>query len=297
MLELISYISVTSGFMRTNINYEQIYQLTLRKQWVELLELVYQCSKAASSDELVMRAVQTFEDEFFSELDKGVVKDNIETILLNLFLLDKGRTYKLSEERSVRVVVELVNFYKRQGLPNKAYDYAQFYPLNEVCAEIIRLHQKSLPKVVQHSQSNQIKVTENRSIANVDHTTSLFKSRQEVDFFMALREIFQMFVVYPNVALSCLIDFDKIKDSLSLEEKSFFFKGIIDCVVFDQHNSYKPINFFELDSHYHDRHDQKLKDSYKDNILTLAGQRLYRIRKTSGNQGRAEFMKLIREIT
>ncbi|MEH2145424.1 hypothetical protein [Nostoc sp.] len=83
---------------------------------------------------------------------------------------------------------------------------------------------------------------------------------------------------------------------MSQEEISFFFRGIVDCVVFDQHESYKPIKFFELDSSYHDSPEQKLRDSYKDKILALAGQTLYRIRKTSNNQGRAEFMKLIREI-
>jgi hypothetical protein len=64
---------------------------------------------------------------------------------------------------------------------------------------------------------------------------------------MAVRENFQMFVVYPNVSLSCLIEFDKIKSNLSQEERNFFFRGIVDCVVFDQHESYKPIKFFELD--------------------------------------------------
>jgi len=285
--------------MVTNIDYEQIYQLTFRKQWSELLELVYKYSKAASSDELVMRAVKTFENEFFGELDKDeeVVTNDRESLLEKLFLLDKGRIYKLSEERSIRVVVDLVNIYRSKGLLKKAYDYAQFCPKNDICAEIIRLHQESLPKVVEHSQSNHIKVPENKSVANVNYTTSLFKSNQEVEFFMAVREIFQMFVVYPNVALNCLIDFDKIKNNLSPEERSFFFRGIIDCVVFDQHNRYKPIKFFELDSHHHDLPEQQLRDSYKDKILALAGQKLYRIRKTSDNQGRTEFMKLIREIT
>ena len=64
-------------YMAENIDYEQIYQLTFRKQWAELLELVYKYSKSASSDELVMRAVNTFENEFFAELDKGISKDKI----------------------------------------------------------------------------------------------------------------------------------------------------------------------------------------------------------------------------
>ena len=40
--------------MAENIDYEQIYQLTFRKEWAKLLELVYKYSKFASSDELVI---------------------------------------------------------------------------------------------------------------------------------------------------------------------------------------------------------------------------------------------------
>lgn len=283
--------------MTTNIDYEQIYQLTFGKQWLELLDLVYKYSRIASTDELVMSAVRTFENEFFEELDRGITKDNLETLLEKLFLLDKGKIYQLSKERSGRIVVELVKLYKSKGLTKQAYDYAKFYPKNEICAEVISEYEGALPtKVITHSQTQTIRVIQNNNIANVNYTTSLFKSRQEMEFFMAVREVFQMFVVYPNVSISCLINFDKIKNELSSEEKSFFFKGIVDCVVFDQHNNYKPIKFFELDSPHHDLQEQKLRDNYKNNILALAGQKLYRIRKISDRQGKTEFIKLIREI-
>lgn len=282
--------------MTTNIDYEQIYKLTFLKQWSELLPLVHKYSKAASSDERVKMAVRTFEDEFFGDLDKDVKNGNVQPLLENLFLLDRGKTYQLSEERFTIVVVKLVEACRREGLMKKAYDYAKYCPKNKVCAEIIELHQESLPRVVEHSQSNRITVTENRKIAHENCTTSLFKSNQEIDFFMGVREAFPMYVVYPNVALSCVINFEKIKDHLSQEERNFFFKGIIDCVVFDQCNSYKPTKFYELDSSYHDSPEQKQKDSYKDKILSLAGQKIYRVRKTSENQGRSEFMKLVKEL-
>lgn len=283
--------------MVTNIDYEHIYKLTHRKQWSELLDLVHQYSKAASSDELVMGAVKTFENEFFGDLEKGVESDNIRFILEKLFLLDRGKIYKLSEDRFCRIVVELVKIYSKQGRSKEAYDLAAKYcPKNEICAEIINLYEESFPKVIEHSQSQKIRVTENRNVASANYTTSLFKSNQELEFFMGVREVFQMFVVYPNVALSCVISFEKIQTSLSQEEKSFFFRGIIDCVVFDQHNNYKPTKFFELDSSYHDSIEQLQRDNIKDKILGLAGQKLYRMRKTSDNQGSKEFMKLIREI-
>ena len=201
----------------------------------------------------------------------------------------------LTVEWFVRVVVELMGIYSEKG-QNLAYEYVKFCPENEACANFIELYEESLPKIIEHSQSKQIRVTENRKIVNEDYTTSLFKSRQEEEFFMGVREAFPMYTVYPNVALSCVINFDKIKIHLSQEERAFFFKGIIDCVVFDHHKSYKPTRFYELDSSYHDSLEQKQKDSYKDNILSLAGQRLNRIRQTLGNQGRNEFMILVKEM-
>ncbi|MEH1897689.1 MAG: hypothetical protein V7K72_05285 [Nostoc sp.] len=122
--------------MAENVDYEQIYQLTFRKQWAELLELVYKYSKFASSDELVRRAVNTFENEFFGELDKVIAKDDIETGLENLFLLHKGKIYSLTENRAITVVIELVNIYRNKGLLLEAYNYAVFYPKQEICAEV-----------------------------------------------------------------------------------------------------------------------------------------------------------------
>ncbi|WPF86979.1 hypothetical protein WEU38_09105 [Cyanobacterium aponinum AL20118] len=279
------------------IDQEYIYQLIYRKEWRELLDFVYQYSKISTSDELIVNAVKIFEDELFRELHKGSETKDFQDILEKLFLLDKGRAYKLSEGRSSRVIVELVKLYNAQGLKKKAYEYAKYNPSDEICAEVINLYEKTLPKVVEHSQSHKIRVTKNRNKPNVNYVRSLFRSNQEIEFFMVVREIYQMYVVYPNVALSCVIDFNKIKDNLAQEERDFFFKGIIDCVVFDQHQNYIPVKFFELDSHYHDSFEQQKKDNYKDHILSLAGQKLYRIRKSSNEQGRQEFMKLIRELS
>jgi len=213
--------------MMINIDYEHIYQLILRKDWFELLDIVYKYSKTTSSDEQVMRAVKIFEDEFFIELDKGTKNDNLKPLLEKLFILHKGRIYNLSEERFVTVVVRLVEIYNEKGLKEEAYNHAKFCPKNEVCAKFINRYEESLPKIIEHSQSNYIRVTENRKIVNKDYTTSLFKSRQEEEFFMGVREAFPMYIVYPNVALSCVINFEKIKVHLSQEERVFSSKELL----------------------------------------------------------------------
>ena len=277
------------------IDYEEIYRLAYQERWSELLDLVHKSSKEAALDEMVQQAVKTFEDYFFSQLERGT-KENTEPYLKKLFLLHVGQIYKLPQDRFNRVVVDLVETYMKAGQKYDAYDCAKSHPQHELCAKVIREYEASLPKIVEHSQREQITVVESAVISKEDRTISLFKSQQEIDFFMALREVFQMYTVYPNVSLSCVIDYEQIKNNLSFEERDFFFKGIIDSVVFDHHNNYKPLHFFELDSGFHDTEQQRKKDEYKTKILSLAGKKLYRIRKTARKQGQREFAKLIREM-
>jgi hypothetical protein len=283
--------------MAVNINYEYIYQLIFQKKWIELINFITPYSKDGWSDELVMRAMKSFENEFFKELDEHNSNENNLDLLLKLFIIDKGRLYKFAPEYMIRIVREIVKIYQAKNLAELAYKYAMFCPNDEICAEIIRKHEKLLPKVLEHSQSDKIKVTENPILDNIDYTINFFKYQDKIDFFLAIKEVFQMYVVYPNVALSCLIDFKKIEDKLSINEKDIFFKTIVDCVIFDQRKNYKPIKFYQLDSYYHELPEHKIKNSYKDKFFTLAGQKLYRIRKTSNGQGKADFIKLIKEIT
>jgi hypothetical protein len=278
-----------------SIDYEEIYRLAYQERWADLLDLVHKNAKEASSDDMVQQAVKTFENYFFSQLEIGIT-ENTEPYLQTLFSLHIGKIYELPQDRFNRVVVILVETYEKAGEHYAAYDCAKFYPQHELCAKVINEHEASLPKIVEHSQRDQIRVVESAVVSEEDHTISLFRSQQEIDFFMALRDAFQMFTVYPNVALSCIIDYEQIKSNLSQVERDFFFRGIVDCVVFDHYNNYKPLHCFELDSGFHDAEQQKQKDDYKTRILSLAGKTLYRIRKTARKQGQKEFARLIRDV-
>jgi len=66
-------------------------------------------------------------------------------------------------------------------------------------------------------------------------------------------------------------------------------------VVFDYHLDL-PKFFFELDSSYHDTPAQKEKDALKNRIFSVAGLKLYRIRRVAVEKTRADFSRLIREI-
>lgn len=278
-----------------SIDYEEIYRLAFEKRWAELLDIVHKHSKVAASDEMIQRAVGTFEDYFFLQFEPGGGQE-LAPYLKKLFALHVGGIYRLPEDRFRLIVLELVSLYRLSGDVFSAYDCAKFYAEHPACAEVIAAFEANQPKIVAHSQSQQINVAEMPVASEIDHTTSLFKSQQEIDFFLALRDVFPMYTVYPNVALSTVISYSGIKAGLSGEEKDYFFKGIVDSVVVDHHDNYKPVFFFELDSAFHDIEERRRKDELKNRIVGLAGKKLYRIRRIARKQGKAEFVKLIREI-
>lgn len=276
---------------------KQIDRLIQTKKWFDLINVIHKYSSYQFflKNQSIVNSLEIFEAQFCEDLENNLECANNQSVLEIIFQLHKGRIYQLSDQTFTQTVVKLAKIYEKKGSTQEAYNFAKLCPKNSICAEIIKSYKESIPRVIEHSQSHKIQLTENQNISDVDYTISLFRSKQEIDFFMAVRYLFQNHIIYPNVALSCVIDSKKIRSQISKEEYNFFFKGIIDCVVFDQHNNYKPIKFFELDSDYHDKPEKKKNDEYKNNILSKAGHILYRIRKIDESQGKEEFIQLIRE--
>lgn len=274
---------------------EIIFQLLTREEWKQLLSFVWQNPELIDSDPRIKHAVDTCETVFFSKLgedqNEGILLSNLETF----YALHKGKKHILSDARFNILVREVVSIWKDKDL-HQAYDRAKNCPNDELCQSVIKQYENSIPKQVVHSQSGVVRVVENKNISNNDGRRTLFKSPQEKEFFDAVRDVYPQFIVYPNVAISSIIEFDAVKEKLSNEERSYFFMAIVDCVVFDYHQLYLPKYFFELDSSYHDNPTQQKKDECKNNILSAAGQKLHRIRKTDGGQSRVDFTRLIREL-
>jgi hypothetical protein len=211
-----------------------------------------------------------------------------------LWLLDSGKFYRVNEEERKKIVCQLVK--RKPSKSIETYSFAKMYPGEPICEKVIIDYEKSIPKAVEHTQEAVISVTESREVSNVDYTISLFKSRQEVEFFYALKRTYDSYQIYPNVAISCLLSWQLIKESLTSSERDYYFKGIIDFVVFDQADGFKPIHFFELDSIYHDLEERKAKDVLKDSIFSKAGVKIIRIRKHDKTISEQDFIKLIREL-
>ncbi len=273
---------------------EEIYRWILKEDWDSLTKFAHTHAKVFGKDEIPKSAVETFIKQFVTQAKLGNTGPNHARNINHLFVLHKTKLFLIADDDFEVIVVEVLRL--NQDDIEQAIYYARLLPNNGLCAQVIARYESHLPKTVGHSQSRVLNVTENRNIADVNYTIPLFKSQQEYEFFQALRQVYPRYDVYPNVALSCIVNFDAVKADLSVDERNFFFTGIVDCVVFDQHRGYKPVFFFELDSVYHDTKEQQAKDGYKDKILSVAGQKLYRIRKVSREIGTDDFVTMINEV-
>ena len=268
---------------------EQLYRSAFAAQWDVGLDWLHRHGAAAAADDGLSRAARTFTDALLTTSPTSALGAALE----KLFLLHTGRLYRLTEPQFERVVERLVLHHHDR--PEAALGYARFCPGNARCAETIRHHGAPVRQPVPSGEGHT--VTQTRPRTDVPGATRpLFRSQQEADFFMAVRDVFAAYFAYPNVALSTLVDFEQVRERLSERERGFFFRGLVDCVVFDQHAGYRPVLFFELDSPLHDEAAQQDRDRIKDRVLALAGQRLYRIRRPKEAQGRAGFVALLREL-
>jgi hypothetical protein len=280
----------------TTINREDVYLLTYERQWEQLIELLRSNDKyaAITNDEVLVNFI---ERHFINELINKPI-DNDETKhkeVLEIFCMlheSKQHNFILSDNNYRKIIIKIVENEPKVEL---SYRYASKFPEEEVCRNVIERYEEHLPKVFHHSQQEKFHVTENKNIQKIDARISLFKSKQEYQFYKAVREVFATYHVYPNVAISAIIDIDQIGNQLSQDERNYSFKALIDCVVVDAENEFKPFKFFELDSDFHDDITQQRKDKMKDRILSTAGQKLYRIRKVANYETETDFIKLIRD--
>jgi len=273
------------------VDQEDVYDLLYRERWAELLDLIHRNLDSVDNDTLLRRAVATFAEVFCERLSSEGPSGH-EAEIEKLFLLHAGGYHRLESDQFERIVVHLVGLHADR--PASAAGYARHCPSNPVCAEALARYQ--VRERVEHTQSERIAFDETHAFATEDRTVPLFKSQQEEEFFMAAREVFATYLVYPNVALSTVIDFGAIREELSSAERQYFFRGVIDCVVFDQHNGYRPLYFFELDSPLHDDAPSRDRDLHKDRIVSAAGKKLVRFRPSGGRITRHELVNVLREM-
>ena len=127
--------------------------------------------------------------------------------------------------------------------------------------------------------------------------TPLFKSPQELNFYLALREAFPHLLPCPNLPVSAVLNFEIVRSSLDADARDYFFKAVFDCVVVDPADAYRPKHFFELDSSFHDDPRAKRNDNLKNAICDAVGVKLTRIRAYDANEtSTRSFLTLVKDL-
>jgi hypothetical protein len=276
------------------VDHEALYRLVYEQRWGEALHVLYAGRAAVVDDPLLARAAATCVEALFTALAAGPDAAYSEE-LERLFLLHTGGFYRLSSDRFAEVTGRLVDLHADR--PEAALGYARFCPDAPRCAAVLARHAAAQPVPIPQAGRSGLDLSANRPDPGAVHTIPLFKSQQETTFFRAVREVFPTYLVYPNVALSCLVDFEAVRPHLDAAARRYFFRGVVDCVVFDQHDAYRPRYFFELDSDHHDAPERQARDRWKEQILAVAGCLLYRVRPRAAAVDQVAYVDLLRSLT
>lgn len=259
------------------MNQESIYKAIESKDWKLITDFMYTQKNDLKEDPMIGYSIKMFYEIFLQEVANVPFDDiEIKNILNTLYLLHKGKFFIADDKYFEGIVSEII---RRETNQDIQYQYATAHSSYKSCVEFIDLYKLTHSTKIQHSQEKSATISVSSKDKECDYRISLFKSKQESDFFDALRETFPTYQIYPNVATSCLLDWDLLRNDLTSEEQDYFFKSIVDFVVFDQMDQYFPKFFFEIDSVYHDFDRQKKNDRLKDAIFAKAGVQIYRLRK------------------
>lgn len=277
------------------IDREEIIKLISEHNWIKLFEIfkINENYIQIQEDNILSNMMDTlFVNELISDFTENGTP-TIKYLLGQFYVLHKSLNHKfqLSDVNYKKLVLRLMVSEENIEI---AYKYAQVYPEESESLKIIDQYNKIQPNIISHSLEDKLHITQNKDISLIDARIGLFKSKQEYYFYQAIIECYPMYLVFPNVSLNAIIDFDTISKKLSNEEKHFFWKGLIDCVIINPANDYKAIAFYELDSSFHDNAEQKKRDLMKDSILAKSGQILERIRPKTNKYSKDDFLSYIR---
>ncbi|PMR81791.1 hypothetical protein C1H70_04535 [Halomonas urumqiensis] len=265
------------------------------KEWESIAKTMYNNSKLIGPDPVFAQAIRLFESEFFVETDSlppGERKKVYEYPSLVIELKQHAFSKSFVETFVDRKLALL-----RETKSDHLLSYAAQHQDRPLAVQILEEIKAKAPEVLAHARRQNVSIKATLTTGENSKTTRLFKSRQEQFFFEAVREAFPTYHPYPNVAVSCIIAYSAIKDSLSSDEREYFFKAIIDSVVFDSGNEYEPKFFIELDSQHHDNECAVKNDRMKDGIFRAANVKLIRIRAYDTNEISTEkFKQLVLEV-
>lgn len=123
----------------------------------------------------------------------------------------------------------------------------------------------------------------------------IFFHESEYRLYRVLVELFPQHLIFPNISLQSIIDYDKLKDHVESNVFEYYLKTHADFAVIDT-TTYLPLIIFEKDSEYHDE-GKILENTKKKNfIFEVAGLPLVRLR-FNRNMDDARLKEEIKQVT
>jgi Protein of unknown function (DUF2726) len=275
---------------------EQLFQLLATKDWDRLSEVLYRQRAVLGSDPVIQHAVSLFEQEFLGHLASLTAEARVQKLRHISLIIEANRASFAPTFVDKAIDAKLTALYETKS---EAFaGYASQYFDRPLAKELLKKTKIERPEHLADARR------ENASVKAVPQvrdrsssTTSLFKSPQERYFYEAVRCAFPELLPYPNVPVSVTINFEAVKGKLSEEARSYYFKALFDCVVFDPGADHTPLHFFELDSSYHSSAPAQSNDRMKNAICVAANVKLLRIRAFNAREATVEaFAELLREL-
>jgi len=255
---------------------ELLFQMLLKKEWDGIAQILYKNPDLLQSDPVINQAIQLFESEYFSDIETLNAKEKLSALEYPGIVLDlKQKSFSESFiSKFINEKLQVMQLLNSDGLISFAASHQKIPLAKKILQDI----QETKPELIANERRENTSIKATKTVKGEAKTIKLFKSQQESNFFEAIRQSFPTYHPYPNVALSCIINFEAIQNYLNPAQKNYFFRAVIDSVVFDANGGYKPMYFFELDSHYHDNDKAKENDNMKNKIFEIANVKLIRIR-------------------
>lgn len=255
---------------------ESIYRMLHVRDWEGLANTLTTHARELANDPITQQAVGFFETEFFADCagyPSRVRYQRFEHISLMIELGKHGFSRAFQE----RFVDEKLKVMQELELPS-LLSFALNNQHRPLAKRIVQEKKTAAPDQIAQARRGDLSIKASQVHSAAPRTIKLFKSQQEENFFEAVRRAFPTYNPYPNVALSSVLDIESFKDGLTSKERSYFYRAVVDSVVFDARDSYTPKFFFELDSVHHDSVQAQENDAMKDAIFKAANVKLTRIR-------------------
>lgn len=254
---------------------EEFYILMQEQKWSDILSLAKTKHRSLMNNPTEwFNICDILEKEFIAYISKE--RDILVGRLCMEYLKLNHAKYISITETSHKAIEDIGISALEKSEPSSLIAFAKLCTHSTNARSIIKQAQKLKEKTPKSSQ--QSTTIEKPKVKRVDWLQPLFKSKLESEFYQALKNVFPTYFIYPNVALSNIFEFDKIREHLDQESKSYFLNAIVDFVVYDPTDNHTPKYFFEVDSVYHDSEKAKRNDALKNNIFSIANIELIRIR-------------------